>query len=118
MRRLGSGSALRGGIAALAAIGFAIRFASASCIRCRSANLVQVQPNFLLSTVQAFSVVRTAASAVLPHSTDGANKRGERSNAALVGTCKADNIRSRRKLRKANESQAERQRVVEVGQIV
>ena len=45
-------------------------------------------------------------------------QRGERSNAALVGTCKADNIQSRRRLRKANESQAERQRVVEVHQIV
>ena len=118
VRRLGSGSALRGGIAALAAIGSAIRFASASCIRCRSANLVQVQPNFLLSTVQAFSVVRTAASAVLPHSTDGANKRGERSNAALVGTCKVDRIQSRRKLLKAADTQAERQRVVGVDQIV
>ena len=111
-------TALRGGIASLAAIGFAIRFASASCIRCRSADLAEVQPNFLLSTVQVFSVVPAAASAVLPPSTDGANKRGERSNAAPVGTCKADNIRSRRKLQKAAESQAERQRVVEVHQIV
>ena len=51
---------LRGGIAALAAIGFARRFASAPSIRSRSADLAEVQPNFLLSTVQAFSVVRTA----------------------------------------------------------
>ena len=137
VRRLGSGSALRGGIAALAAIGGARRFAYAPIIRCcaavgsfaalrmrhtpcgcRSAYLPSVQTNFLLSTVQAFSVVRTAASAVLPPSANSANKRGERSNAASVGTCKSDEIQSRRKLRKAAESQAERQRVVEVGQIV
>ena len=36
--------------------------------------------------------------------------RGERSNAASVGTCKVDKIQSRRKLHKAAESQAERQR--------
>ena len=41
-------------------------------------------------------------------STDSANKRGERSNAALVGTRKADNIRSRRKLLKAADTQAKR----------
>ena len=68
--------------------------------------------------MRTFPVVRTAASAVLPPSTDGANKRGERSNAALVGTCKADNIQSRRRLRKAADTQAERQRVVEGSQIV
>ena len=87
--------------------------------------------------MQTFPVVRTAASAVLPPSTGGANKRGEQSNAALVGTCKADNIRSRRKLLKTNDTQAERhpqgvcrirkaaklptaaqQRVIEVHQIV
>ena len=45
-------------------------------------------------------------------------QRGERSNAALVGTCKADNIQSRRRLRKTADTQAERQRVVEVHQIV
>jgi len=77
-----------------------------------------VQPNFFLSAVQAFSVVHTAVSAVLPPSTDGANKCGERSNAALVGTCKADNIQSRRKLLKTADTQAERQRVVEESQIV
>ena len=118
MRRLGSGSALRGGIASLAAIGGARRFASATIIRCRSAYLPSVQTNFLLSTVQAFSVVRTAASAVLPPSANSANKRGERSNVASVGTCKVDRIQSRRRLLKAAESQAERQRVVEVHQIV
>ena len=32
--------------------------------------------------MQTFPVVHTAVSAVLPHSTDSANKRGERSNAA------------------------------------
>ena len=124
-RRLGSGSALRGGIAALAAIGSAIRFASASCIRCRSAYLPSVQPNFLLSVVQAFSVVPAAAStisppstgsainaasAVLPPSTDSANKCSERSNAAPVGTCKSDKIQSRRKLLKTADTQAKRQR--------
>ena len=36
---------LRGGIASLAAIGSARRFASASIIRCRSADLAEVQPN-------------------------------------------------------------------------
>ena len=68
--------------------------------------------------MQTFPVVRTAASAVLPPSTDGANKRGERSNAATVGTCKVDRIQSRRRLRKAADTQAERQRVVEGSQIV
>ena len=68
--------------------------------------------------MRTFPVVRTAASAVLPPSTDGANKRGERSNAASVGTCKADNIQSRRRLRKTADTQAERQRVVEGSQIV
>ena len=111
-------TALRGGIAALAAIGSAIRFASASCIRCRSADLPSVQPNFLLSVVQTFSVVPAAASTISPPSTDGANKRGERSNAAPVGTCKSDNIQSRRRLLKAADTQAERQRVVEATQIV
>ena len=43
---------------------------------------------------------------------------GERSNAASVGTCKADNIQSRRRLRKTADTQAERQRVVEGSQIV
>ena len=89
-----------------------------SYFRCRSADLAPVQPNFLLSAVQAFSVVPAAVSAVLPPSTDGANKCGERSNAALVGTCKADNIQSRRKLLKTADTQAERQRVVEGSQIV
>ena len=37
-------------------------------------------------------------------------QRGERSNAASVGTCKADNIQSRRKLLKTADTQAERQR--------
>ena len=118
VRCLRSGSALRGGIASLAAIVVAIRFASASCIRCRSADLPSVQPNFLLSVVQTFSVVPAAASAVLPPSTDSANKRGERSDAALVGTCKVDRIQSRRRLRKTADTQEERQRVVEESQIV
>ena len=48
----------------------------------------------------------------------GSAYRGERSNAALVGTCRIDNIRSRRKLRKAADTQAKRQRVVEATQIV
>ena len=47
-----------------------------------------------------------------------AQQRGERSNAALVGTCKVDRIQSRRKLLKAADTQAERQRVVGVDQIV
>ena len=34
--------------------------------------------------------------------------RGERSNAAPVGTCKSDKIQSRRRLRKTNDTQAER----------
>ena len=93
----GEWESLRGGIASLAAMVGAKRFASASIIRCRSADLASVQTNHLLPMAQ---------------------QRGERSNAALVGTCKADNIQSRRRLRKANESQAERQRVVEVHQIV
>ena len=59
--------------------------------------------------MQTFPVVPAAASAVLPRSTDGANKRGERSNAAPVGTCKSDNIQSRRRLLKAADTQAERQ---------
>ena len=43
---------LRGSIATLAANGFAIRFASAPTIRCRSANLSQVQPNHHLPMVR------------------------------------------------------------------
>ena len=50
VRRLRIESALRGGIASLAAIGGAIRFASASITRCRSADLVAVQPNHRLTT--------------------------------------------------------------------
>ena len=42
---------LRGGIASLAANGSARRFASAPIIRCRSAYLVGVQPNFRLPPV-------------------------------------------------------------------
>ena len=42
---------LRGSIASLAANGSARRFASASIIRCRSAHLVEVQPNFRLPPV-------------------------------------------------------------------
>ncbi len=93
----GEWESLRGGIASLAAMVGAKRFASASIIRCRSADLASVQTNHLLPMAQ---------------------QRGERSNAALVGTCKADNIQSRRRLRKANESQAERQRIIEATQIV
>ena len=44
--------------------------------------------------------------------------RGERSNAAPVGTCKSDKIQSRRKLRKAADTQAKRQRMQEATQIV
>ena len=110
VRRLGSGSALRGGIASLAAIGGCETIWCTSTTRCRSADLPSVQPNFLLSAVQAFSVVRTAASTISPPSTDGANKRGERSNAAPVGTCKSDKIQSRRKLLKTADTQAKRQR--------
>ncbi len=43
---------LRGSIASLAAIGAAIRLASASIIRCRSADLVLVQPNYRLPIVR------------------------------------------------------------------
>ena len=68
-----------------------------SYLRCRSADLASVQTNHLLPMAQ---------------------QRGERSNAALVGTCRIDNIRSRRRLLKTNESQAERQRIIEATQIV
>ena len=54
VRRLGNGSALRGGIASLAAIVVARRFASASITRCRSADLAQVQPDLLLSKCKHF----------------------------------------------------------------
>ena len=43
---------LRGGIAALAAIGSAIRLVSASIIRCRSAHLLLVRCNRILTIVQ------------------------------------------------------------------
>ena len=43
---------LRGSIASLAAIGTAIRLASAPIIRCRSADLVLVQPNHRLPIVR------------------------------------------------------------------
>ena len=43
---------LRGSIASLAAIGAAIRLASAPIIRCRSADLVLVQPNHRLPIVR------------------------------------------------------------------
>ena len=56
-------TALRGGIASLAAIGSAIRFASAPIIRCRSADLVEVQPNPRL-----MRVLINAASEAMPHS--------------------------------------------------
>ena len=102
VRRLGSGSALRGGIASLAAIGGARRFG------------LLLLPAAALPILRRCSLISFCQNANL----FGSAYRGERSNAAPVGTCKADNIRSRRKLRKANESQAERQRVVEVGQIV
>ena len=39
-------------------------------------------------------------------------ERGERSNAALAGISKTVQSQSRRKLRKATESQAERQRII------
>ena len=50
----------------LAAIAFAIRFASTSTIRCRSAHLVFVQPNHLLSAIHIVLVMRTAASTAMP----------------------------------------------------
>ena len=46
-----SESACVAALLTLAAIGFTIRFASASIIRCRSAHLVGVQPNFRLPPV-------------------------------------------------------------------
>ena len=77
----------------VAALDVAIRFAAASIIRCRSAHLVLVQPNHL--TMHIVLVVRTAASA---------------SKAASAGNSKSVQVQSRRKLRKATESQAKRQR--------
>ena len=53
VRRLRIESALRGGIASLAAIVVAIRFASASITRCRSANLVEVRSNHRLPPVSS-----------------------------------------------------------------
>ena len=69
VRRLGSGSALRGGIASLTAIGGCETIWCTSTTRCRSADLPSVQPNFLLSVVQTFSVVPAAASTISPPST-------------------------------------------------
>ena len=60
---LRSESACVAALLTLAAIGFTIRFASASIIRCRSAHLVEVQPNFRLSPV---STMRRASA--MPHS--------------------------------------------------
>ena len=76
---------LRGGIATLAAIGSAIRLASAPTTRCcaavggsaalrmrhtpcgcRSAHLVEVQTNLLLPTMHTVSIMRTAASEAMP----------------------------------------------------
>ena len=60
---------LRGGIAALAANGSARRFASAPIIRCRSAYLVGVQPNFRLppvSTMRRAQQCRYFASSLPP----------------------------------------------------
>ena len=60
---------LRGGIASLAANGSARRFASASIIRCRSAHLVGVQPNFRLppvSTMRRAQQCRYFASSLPP----------------------------------------------------
>ena len=54
---------LRGSIASLAANGSARRFASASIIRCRSADLAEVHPNHRLPIMHTVSIVRTAASA-------------------------------------------------------
>ena len=53
---------LRGSIASLAAIGAAIRLASAPIIRCRSADLVLVQPNHRLPIVR---ILRRAPA--MPH---------------------------------------------------
>ena len=60
---LRSESACVAALLTLAAIGFTIRFASASIIRCRSAHLVEVQPNFRLPPV---SSMRRAPA--MPHS--------------------------------------------------
>ena len=60
---------LRGGIASLAANGSARRFASAPIIRCRSAYLVGVQPNFRLppvSTLRRAQQCRYFASSLPP----------------------------------------------------
>ena len=57
---------LRGSIASLAANGSARRFASASIIRCRSADLAEVHPNHRLPIMHTVSIVRTAASAAMP----------------------------------------------------
>ena len=49
-----------------AANGSARRFASASIIRCRSADLAEVHPNHRLPIMHTVSIVRTAASAAMP----------------------------------------------------
>ena len=61
LRRLPNRVPARGG----AALGVAIRFASASIIRCRSADLVEVQTNFRLLR---HSTMRRASA--MPHSAD------------------------------------------------
>ena len=63
---LRNGSTCVAALLTLAAITFAIRFASTSTIRCRSAHLVFVQPNHLLSAIHIVLVMRTAASEAMP----------------------------------------------------
>ena len=63
---LRNGSTCVAALLTLAAIAFAIRFASTSTIRCRSADLVGVQPNHLLSAIHIVLVMRTAASEAMP----------------------------------------------------
>ena len=63
---LRNGSTCVAALLTLAAITFAIRFASTSTTRCRSAHLVFVQPNHLLSAIHIVLVMRTAASEAMP----------------------------------------------------
>ena len=63
---LRNGSTCVAALLTLAAIAFAIRFASTSTTRCRSAHLVFVQPNHLLSAIHIVLVMRTAASEAMP----------------------------------------------------
>ena len=118
VRRLRIESALRGGIASLAAIGGAIRFGllllpAAALPILRRCSLI-----FFCRWCRHFRWCLPQRAQFYHLLPDSANKRGERSNAATVGTCKIDRIQSRRRLRKTADTQAERQRVIEVRQIV